>query len=139
MASFDILLDENIEPFHDELRSLGHNATHVLDVPGLGEGVQDEPDILPWLQANDTILFTQDDHWIGADSSDPQNAIDPARTAGVLWLKDESMTPGQQITAIRVIATLLSAALDGEYVEVTKRWLDYIEYKNEGLRLQPVL
>lgn len=46
----------------------------------------------------------------------------------MLWLKDESMTPGQQITAIRVIATLLSAAdLDGEYVEVTKRWLDYIE------------
>jgi len=128
MASFDILLDENIEPFHDELRSLGHNATHVLDVPELGEGAQDEPDILPWLQANDTILFTQDDHWIGADSSDPQNAINPARTAGVLWLKDESMTPGQQITAIRVIATLLSAAdLNGEYVEVTKRWLDYIE------------
>jgi hypothetical protein len=100
----------------------------VLDVPELGEGAQDEPDILPWLQANDTILFTQDDHWIGADSSDPQNAIDPARTAGVLWLKDESMTPGQQITAIRVIATLLSAAdLDGEYVEVTKRWLDHID------------
>jgi hypothetical protein len=38
------------------------------------------------------------------------------------------MTPGQQITAIRVIATLLSAAdLDDEYVEVTERWLDYIE------------
>lgn len=128
MESFDILLDENIEPFHDELRSLGHNATRVPDVPELGEGAQDKPDILPWLQANDTILFTRDDHWIGADSSEPQNAIDPARTAGVLWLKDESMTPGQQITAIRVIATLLAAAeLDGEYVEVTKRWLDYIE------------
>ena len=50
------------------------------------------------------------------------------RTAGVLWLKDESMTPGQQVTAIRVIATLLSAAdLNGEYVEVAKRWLNYIE------------
>jgi hypothetical protein len=128
MESFDILLDENIEPFHDDLRALGHNATHVLDVPDLGEGAQDGPDILPWLQTNDTILFTRDDHWIGADSSDPQNAIDPARTPGVLWLKDESMTPGQQITAIRVIGTLLSAAdLDGEYVEVTERWLDYIE------------
>jgi hypothetical protein len=128
MESFDILLDENIESFHDKLRDLGHNATHVLDVPELGEGVQDEPDILPWLQENDTILFTQDDHWIGADSSDPPNAIDPARTAGVLWLKEESMTPGQQIKAICVISTLLSAAeLDGEYVEVTERWLEYID------------
>ena len=46
----------------------------------------------------------------------------------MLWLKDESMTPGQQVTAIRVIATLLSAAdLNGEYVEVAKRWLNYIE------------
>jgi hypothetical protein len=128
MESFDILLDENIEPFHDELRDLGHNATHVLDVPKLGEGAQDESVILPWLQANDTILFTQDDHWIGTDSSDPQNAIDPARTAGVLWLKDGAMTPGQQIKAIQVIATLLSAAeLNGEYVEVTERWLEYID------------
>jgi hypothetical protein len=99
-----------------------------LDVPELGEGAQDESDILPWLQANDTILFTQDDHWIGTDSSDPQNAIDPARTAGVLWLKDGAMTPGQQIKAIQVIAMLLSAAeLNGEYVEVTERWLEYIE------------
>jgi predicted nuclease of predicted toxin-antitoxin system len=128
MESFDILLDENIEPFHDELRDLGHNATHVLDVPELEEGAQDDSDILPWLQANDTILFTQDDHWIGTDSSDPQNAIDPARTAGVLWLKDGAMTPGQQIKAIQVIATLLSAAeLNGEYVEVTERWLEYID------------
>jgi hypothetical protein len=99
----------------------------VLDIPELGEGAQDESDIFPWLRANGTILFTRDDHWIGADSSDQQNAIDPARTAGVRWLADESMTPGQQITAIRVIATLLSADLDGEHVEITKRWLDYVE------------
>jgi hypothetical protein len=38
------------------------------------------------------------------------------------------MTPGQQIKAIQVIATLLSAAeLNGEYVEVTERWLEYID------------
>jgi hypothetical protein len=35
MESFDMLPDETIEPFHDELRSLGDNATHVLDVPPL--------------------------------------------------------------------------------------------------------
>jgi len=46
----------------------------------------------------------------------------------VLWLKDESMTPGQQIRAICVIATLLSPdELGGEYVEVTGRWLDRID------------
>lgn len=85
-------------------------------------------DILPWLQANDALIFTQDDHWIGPDSSDPANAIDPGRTSGVLWLKDESMSPGQQIKSICVIASLLSQAeLEGEYVEVTKRWLDYLE------------
>jgi hypothetical protein len=107
----------------------------VLVVPELGEGAQDEPDILPWLQTNDTILFTRDDHWIGADSSDPQHAIDPARTPGVFWLKDESMTLGQQITAIRVIATLLSAAdLGGEYIEATERWLEYIEWRRRESR-----
>lgn len=128
MESLDILLDENIEPFHDTLSELGHNAAHVLEVPELGEGAQDEPDILPWLQTNGTILYTRDDDWIGADSSDPEDAIDPGRTPGVLWLKDESMTPGQQIKAICAIATLLSSAeLDGEYVEVTDRWLDYID------------
>ena len=94
----------------------------MLDVPDLGEGAQDEPGILQWLRANDTILFTQDDHRIGADSSNPRNAIDSAWTPDVLWLNDESMAPGQQIPAIHVIATLLSAAgLDGEYVEVTGR------------------
>lgn len=58
----------------------------------------------------------------------------------MLWLKDESMTPGQQITTIRVIATLLSAAdLDGEYVEVTNTGLTTSSSKNEGLRPQPAL
>lgn len=128
MESFDILLDENIEPFHEELRDIGHNAFHIRDVAELEVGAQDEPDILPWLQANDALIFTQDDHRIGPDSSDPPNAIDPGRTSGVLWLKDESMSPGQQIKSICVIASLLSQAeLEGEYVEVTKRWLDYLE------------
>jgi predicted nuclease of predicted toxin-antitoxin system len=128
MESFDLLLDENIEPFHDELRRLGHNAHHVRDVSELGLGAQDEPDILPWLQTNDVLLFTKDDHWIGADSSDPSNAIDPDRTPGVLWLKDESMTAGQQIKAICVIASLMSQSdLDGQYVEVTKEWLTSLE------------
>jgi hypothetical protein len=46
----------------------------------------------------------------------------------VLWLKDESIIPGQQITAIRVITRMLSATdLGGEYVEVTERWLKYTE------------
>lgn len=128
MESFDILLDENIEPFHEELRDLGHNASHVRDVAALGVGAQDEPDILPWLKANDTLLYTRDDHWIGADSSDPQNAIDPRRTPGVLWLKDESMSPGPQVKALCVIASLVSQSeLDGEYVEVTTDWLEYLE------------
>jgi len=128
MESFDVLLDENIEPFHRELRELGHDAFHVREVPELGVGAQDEPDILPWLQDNDTLLLTRDDHWIGTDSSDPQNAIDPDRTPGILWLKDESLTPGQQIEAICVIASLVSQSdLVGEYVEVTVDWLDYVE------------
>lgn len=128
MESFDILLDENIEPFHDELRALGHNAHHVRDVSELGLGAQDESDILPWLQSNGVLLFTKDDHWIGADSSDPSNAIDPDRTPGVLWLKAESMTAGQQVKAICVIASLLSQSdLDGQYVEVTPEWLEFLE------------
>lgn len=128
MESFDILLDENIEPYHDELRALGHTAHHVRDVSELGLGAQDEPDILPWLQSNDVLLFTKDDHWIGVDSSDPANAIDPGRTPGVLWLKDESMTAGRQIKAICVIASLLSQSdLDGQYVEVTTEWLEFLE------------
>lgn len=128
MDSFDILLDENIEPLHAELSDLGHDARHIRDEPALGIGAQDEQDILPWLQSNGFLLFTKDDHWIGADSSDPQNAIDPDRTPGVLWLKDESMTAGQQIKSICVIASLMSQSeIEGQYVEVTKGWLQYLD------------
>ena len=46
----------------------------------------------------------------------------------MLWLKDESMTLGQQIKAICVVATLLSQSdLAGEYVEITEDWLDYVD------------
>lgn len=42
----------------------------------------------------------------------------------------ESMTPGQQIKAICMIARLLSHdELDGEYVEVTDRWLEYVDWR----------
>jgi hypothetical protein len=47
----------------------------------------------------------------------------------VLRSKDESMASVQQMTAIHAIATLLCAAgLDGEYVGVTGRRLDWLEW-----------
>ncbi|MFB6156763.1 MAG: hypothetical protein ABEJ34_02850 [Haloferacaceae archaeon] len=74
------------------------------------------------VQTNDAVLFTRGDRRTGADPSDPQNAVAPARTPGLLWPEDESVIPGGHCAA----ATMLSAAdVGGRGVGITERRVEY--------------
>lgn len=59
MAAWQFLLDENIDPkVATYLDKEGVSAEHVRDV--LGQGADDEDDVLPYARAHDLILVTSD-------------------------------------------------------------------------------
>lgn len=65
-----MLLDENVEC---DLRTQGHDAEHVEQVPALGRGAAGQADIIPNLQRSGRSILTYDSHFTGQESS-----IDPA-------------------------------------------------------------
>jgi len=76
------LLDENIDPkTATYLRKAGVDVEHVLDT--LGEGADDEADILPYARETERIIITSDVSDFGA--------LAPDSHAGVVLLYDDTM------------------------------------------------
>ena len=93
MGEWRFLLDENIDPkTATYLRKEGLYIEHVRDA--LGQGADDEGDILPYARANDLIIVT-------SDLSDFGN-LPPDSHAGIVILYDDTMP------AYRVAAGLLT-------------------------------
>ncbi|ERH02974.1 MAG: protein of unknown function DUF82 [Halonotius sp. J07HN6] len=82
MPEWRFLLDENIDPkTATYLRKEGVDVEHVRDT--LGEGADDEADILPYARETDRIVVTSDVSDFGALNSDAH--------AGVVLLYDDTM------------------------------------------------
>lgn len=121
-SGYRLLLDENVEPIAAELRASGHDVETVEGVPELGIGADDATDIAPYARRTDRLVLTYDDHFTGAKGA----SVDPRDTAGVLFVPDESLTPGQVVRIVDTMARYLSPTdLAGRVQHVTRTWLDY--------------
>ena len=93
MAEWQFLLDENIDPkVATYLDKEGLYAEHVGDA--LGEGVDDEGDVLPYARERDLVVVTSDAKDFGDLPSDSH--------AGVVLLHDDTMP------AYRVASALIA-------------------------------
>ena len=93
MAEWQFLLDENIDPkVATYLDKEGLYAEHVQDT--LGEGVDDEDDVLPYAREHDLVVVT-------SDVKDFGNLPGDSHT-GVVLLHDDTMP------AYRVASALIT-------------------------------
>ncbi|PSQ43892.1 hypothetical protein BRD07_01020 [Halobacteriales archaeon QS_9_68_42] len=93
MAEWQFLLDENIDPkVATYLDKEGLYAEHVRDA--LGEGVDDEDDVLPYAREHDLVVVTSDVKDFGNLPSDSHT--------GVVLLYDDTMP------AYRVASALIT-------------------------------
>lgn len=93
MAAWQFLLDENIDPkVATYLDKEGVSAEHVRDV--LGQGADDEDDVLPYAREHDRIVVTSDVTDFGE--------LPSGAHAGVILLYDDTMS------AYRVAAALIN-------------------------------
>ena len=93
MVEWQFLLDENIDPkVATYLDKEGLYAEHVRDA--LGEGADDEDDVLPYARAHNLIVVTSDVKDFGDLPSDSH--------AGVVLLYDDTMP------AYRVASALIA-------------------------------
>ncbi|MFC7249420.1 DUF5615 family PIN-like protein [Halomicroarcula sp. GCM10025324] len=93
MSEWVFLLDENIDPkVATYLEKEALDATHVRDT--LGQGADDEADVLPYAREQDRIIVTSDVNDFGALPSDSH--------AGIILLYDDTMP------AYRVAAALIA-------------------------------
>lgn len=82
MGEWRFLLDENIDPkVATYLGKEGLYAEHVRDT--IGQGADDEADILPYARAHDSIIVTNDVKDFGALPSDAHT--------GIVLLYDDTM------------------------------------------------
>jgi len=82
MSEWQFLLDENIDPkVTTYLNKEGLSADHVLTT--LGQGADDEDDILPYARENNLIIVTSDVTDFGSLPNDAH--------AGVVLLYDDTM------------------------------------------------
>ena len=82
MPEWQFLLDENVDPKTvTYLRKEGVDVEHVRDA--LGQGADDEADILPYARETDRIIVTSDVSDFGA--------LSPDSHAGVVLLYDDTM------------------------------------------------
>jgi predicted nuclease of predicted toxin-antitoxin system len=93
MAEWRFLLDENIDPKAvTYLGKAGIDAEHVRDV--LGQGADDEADVLPYAIEHDLIIVTSDVSDFGGLPADAH--------AGIVLLYDDTMP------AYRVASNLIA-------------------------------
>ena len=82
MAAWRFLLDENIDPkVGTYLDKEDLFAVHVRDT--VGQGADDEADILPYAREHDLVIVTSDVKDFGA--------LPPERHAGIVLLHDDTM------------------------------------------------
>ncbi|MFC7043273.1 DUF5615 family PIN-like protein [Halonotius sp. GCM10025705] len=94
MTEWRFLLDENIDPKTTSyLQTEAVDIKHVLDA--LGEGADDEDDILPFLRKTDRIIVTSDVSDFGAFSPDAH--------AGVVLLYDDTMAAHKIAAGLRAM------------------------------------
>lgn len=119
--SYQLLIDENVEPIDSDLRAQGHDVKRVENVPQLGVGADDQRDIVPYLQRAGRIILTYDSHFTGEES-----VVDPTTLPGVLFVPDESLSPNQLVRILAVMAEHIPPDdLDGCVQHVTSTWLNY--------------
>lgn len=93
MAAWQFLLDENIDPkVAMYLDKADLSAVHVRDV--LGQGADDEADVLPYAREHDYIIVTSDVKDFGG--------LPPAAHTGIILLYDDTMP------AYRVASALIT-------------------------------
>ena len=93
MGEWRFLLDENIDPKTvTYLQKEAIHAEHVRD--SLGQGADDETDILPYARAHDLVIVTSDVTDFGALSAEAH--------AGIVLLYDDTMP------AYRVASALIA-------------------------------
>jgi len=91
MSGWRFLLDENVDPkTATYLETEGVDVEHVRDV--LGQGADDQDDVLPYAREHDRIIVTSD---LG-DFRD----MDPATHAGVVILFDDTMSAHRIASAL---------------------------------------
>jgi len=97
MAAWQFLLDENIDPkVATYLEKEELDAEHVRDT--LGQGADDEDDVLPYAREHDRVIVTSDVKDFGALPSDAH--------AGVVLLYDDTMPAYRVASAlIRMVDT----------------------------------
>jgi len=89
MSGWQFLLDENIDPkVATYLDKEGLFAVHIRET--LGQGADDEDDVLPYAREHDLIIVTSDVKDFGA--------LPDAVHAGVILLYDDTM-PAYQVAA----------------------------------------
>lgn len=118
---YRVLVDENVEHLESDLRTQGHDAEHVEQVPVLGRGAADHADIVPYLQRSGRSILTYDSHFTGQAS-----VIDPSELPGVLYVPDESLSRNQIVRIINLMSDVLPpTAFEGRVQHVTRSWLRY--------------
>lgn len=97
MATWRFLLDENIDPkVATYLEKEGLTAEHVRD--SLGQGADDEDDVLPYAREHDLIIVTSDVKDFGMLPSEAH--------AGIVLLYDDTMPAYRVASAlIRMVDT----------------------------------
>lgn len=89
MGDWQFLLDENIDPkVESYLEKEGVTAEHVRD--SLGQGADDEADVIPYAREHELIVVTSDVSDFGG--------LDPKRQPGVVLLFDDT-TPAYRVAA----------------------------------------
>ena len=102
MSEWEFLLDENIDPkVATYLEKEALDAAHVRDT--LGQGADDEDDVLPYAREQDRIIVTSDVKDFGSLPSDSH--------AGIILLYDDTM-PAYSVAA--ALIALVDAYPDGD-------------------------
>ena len=92
MGEWRFLLDENIDPkTATYLQKEAIHAEHVLDA--LGQGADDEGDILPYARAHDLVIVTSDVADFGALLAEAH--------AGIVLLYDDTL-PAYRVASARI-------------------------------------
>lgn len=112
---YRLIADEHVEPLTRRfLRERGHDIEWVGHVPELGLGAVDA-DIAAYSRDEDRLLLTRDDDFL--------TRLDPSDTAGVLFLRDRTLSESE----IAEIVDTIEGYLPQEEVTLeylSRNWLE---------------
>lgn len=113
--SLRLLADENVDDrLVYRLTQAGHDVEHVDFVPELGKGSSDE-EIAAHSRETGRILVSSD--------ADFLSDFDPEDYQGLLFIEDETLSPGDATAIINAISEQVSSSQVEAVLYVSESWL----------------